>query len=387
MVSLWDKEKAKAYKNDPLAMRVYSSRLLGSSSDLVLHGGGNTSVKQDGLLYVKGSGWDLSRIEKEGFPAVEIDTLVKMASLESLSDSEMVRLQREAMADKSFPNPSIEAILHAIIPFDVVDHTHADAVVTLTNTPDGKARIEKLYGKNMLIIDYIMPGFLLAKNIYEQTRDIDWQMLDGMILLNHGVFTFDNDAQKAYEKMIDIVDKAEKELEKYPLNVAQEIQIDADKLGMLELLSSAKRGVEVSAKVVANPHASIYASLAHLEEIISRGPLTPEHVIRTKPFPAFIDEDITEGLSAFEERYTEYFNTHATNETMLDIAPRYVVFKNKGVVVLGKDEKELTVLEDIVSHTIDAVLRAEVMERWESISPRDVFDMGYWELEQAKLKN
>ena len=124
-------------------------------------------------------------------------------------------MQRDAMTDSSAPNPSIEAILHAVIPFDFVDHTHADAVVTLTNAPDGAARIREIYGERMLIVDYVMPGFILAKKIFDMTRDIDWHALEGIVLLNHGVFTFDDDAKKSYDKMIDIVTKAEAYLHKH----------------------------------------------------------------------------------------------------------------------------------------------------------------------------
>ncbi|MDD5065375.1 MAG: class II aldolase/adducin family protein, partial [Phycisphaerae bacterium] len=212
MTSLFDDTIAEQYQNDPLAMRVYTSQLLGQSKELVLHGGGNTSVKIDNILYVKGSGWNLDTIEKGGFSPVNLDVLLEMATRETLSDTQMVAEQRAAMADQSYPNPSIEAILHAIIPYDYVDHTHADAVVTLTNTPNAKVLVQKLYGESMLIIDYVMPGFELAKHIYEVTRNIDWDTISGMILMHHGVFTFDNDARRAYEKMIDIVTVAEEYL-------------------------------------------------------------------------------------------------------------------------------------------------------------------------------
>jgi rhamnose utilization protein RhaD (predicted bifunctional aldolase and dehydrogenase) len=166
MKSLYDDTIAQQYTNDPLAMRVYTSVLLGQSKDLVLHGGGNTSLKMDGILYVKGSGWNLDTIEKGGFSPVDLNTLIAMASRETLSDTQMVKEQRAAMSDQSFPNPSIEAILHAIIPFDFVDHTHADAIVTLTNTPNGEDLMQELYGENMLLIEYVMPGFLLASNLH-----------------------------------------------------------------------------------------------------------------------------------------------------------------------------------------------------------------------------
>jgi rhamnose utilization protein RhaD (predicted bifunctional aldolase and dehydrogenase) len=385
MHSLWNEQEAEQYKDD-LARRVYTSRLLGASQDLVLHGGGNTSVKIGEYLYVKGSGWDLASIEKEGFPAVKMDALIEMAERTELSDSEMVRLQREAMSDQSFPNPSIEAILHAIIPFKYVDHTHADAVVTLSNTPNGKALIRELYGARMIIIDYIMPGFLLAQKIYNETKGIDWSQIEGMILLNHGLFTFDDDGQKAYEKMINVVDQAEQALEQYRAKSRQSVTIDRQTLDRLSEIVSSKRGCKVEAKVVENPNALPYSQLENLERIIKKGPLTPEHVIRTKPFPAVIDEDLLGSIEQFEQHYSAYFQSHAKGEIMLDTAPRYGVLKDQGVVVFGKDKKELTVLEDIVSHTIDAVLAAETIESWQSITPKDVFDMEYWELEQAKLR-
>ena len=144
MKSSWDENEVKKFSDDPLSLRVYTSRLLGKEEDLVLHGGGNTSVKvwedniygeREHILYVKGSGWDLATIEREGFAPVKMEALLRLATLEKLSDSDMVMNQRIAMTNPSAPNPSVEAILHAIIPFDYVDHTHADAVVTLSNTP------------------------------------------------------------------------------------------------------------------------------------------------------------------------------------------------------------------------------------------------------------
>ncbi|MEK7254875.1 MAG: class II aldolase/adducin family protein, partial [Bacteroidota bacterium] len=218
MLNRWNVAEATQLNSNLLQLRVYTSRLLGAEGDLVLHGGGNTSVKitetnlfgePEELLYVKGSGWDLATIEAEGFAPVRLDVLKKMATLPSLTDSEMVRLQRSAMTNPNAPTPSVEAVLHAIIPFTFVDHTHADAVVTITNSPGGEQRIREIYGERMLIVPYVMPGFILAKAIFEQTKGVDWSQVEGMILMNHGVFTFDNDARASYEKMIDIVTKAE----------------------------------------------------------------------------------------------------------------------------------------------------------------------------------
>lgn len=389
MTSLFDDSIAEQYKNDPLQMRVYTSQLLGRESDLVLHGGGNTSVKIDGILYVKGSGWNLDTIEKPGFSPVNLATLIAMANREELSDTQMVAEQRAVMSDQSFPNPSIEAILHAIIPFNYVDHTHADAVVTLTNTPNGKALMEEIYGQNMLLIDYVMPGFLLAKHIYEVTRTIDWNTLDGIILLNHGVFTFDNDARKAYEKMISIVTKAEEYLEANVTLPCRDCpgESDPDQIKTIEDTVSAIRGTPIVPIVIDSPRAKLLSLFPHLKRLVKQGGLTPEHVIRIKPFPAIIDDDITAGIDTFTKEYQAYFDKYSNaSHICLDLAPRYVIIKGVGAVALGKDEKESRIIADIVCHTITAILSAEQLGAWISLSLDQMFEMEYWELEQAKLK-
>ncbi len=387
--NLYDENIAKKYEKDPLKMRIYTSRLIGVDDNLVLHGGGNTSVKTEDYLFVKGSGWDLSSIEEAGFPAVRLDALKEMAKREKLSDSLMVKEQKEAMRDKSFPNPSIEAILHAVIPCKFVDHTHADAVVTITNTPNGKDLIKDIYGDAVLIIDYVMPGFILAKEIYEKTKGIDWDKIEAIILLNHGVFTFDDDAKKSYDKMIDIVNKAEKFLEQnanITIKQKEYEEIPNDELLELEKEISVLRGKPVKAKIIEDETAKYFSSLENMRSIIKNGPLTPEHVIRTKPFPLVIEDDINQALKRFVKEYKEYFDKFAKDEIMLDPAPRYAVYKNRGVITFGSDEKETKVLQDIVSHTIKAMLKTQMLGGWKSLKQKDIFDMEYWELEQAKLR-
>jgi len=390
MKSTFNDTQAKNYTTD-LAMRVYTSQLLGKDMDLVLHGGGNTSVKIDNKLYVKGSGWNLDTIEEPGFPGVDLPTLIDMAKLEHLSDTDMVAQQREALEDKSSPNPSIEAILHAIIPFKFVDHTHADAVVTISNTPDGQKRLQELYGANMLFIDYVMPGFVLAKEVFEKTKDVDWKSLDGIILLNHGVFSFDDDAKIAYEKMIAIVDKAEVYLKENALSKELSFsksfcKLDESFKDELKAEVAKLRGCEIVMKFGSSIEAANFSKLDNLDDIFKNGPLTPEHVIRTKPFPAVICDNISEGLTAFTSRYKKYFKAHAKDEIMLDLAPRYAIIKGVGFVALGKDEKEAGIIFDIVSHTIHAMTLAQNLGGWKSLKPSDIFDMEYWELEQAKLR-
>ncbi len=389
MQSLWSDKEALKYKSD-LALRVYSSNLLGQSDELVLHGGGNTSVKVkvngEDILFVKGSGWDLVSIKEEGFAPVKLKTLLDMAKLDSLSDSDMVAMQREAMINKDAPNPSVEAILHALIPFKFVDHTHADAIVTISNSINGKELIKKLF-PNFLIVPYVMPGFILAKKIYEMTKEFDWDKCEGIILHNHGIFTFDNSAKISYEKMIKAVTVAEEFLEKeakVELIDKEPKEFDLDELK--ELISKEK-GYEVTLKVNQTSLALTYASMPDLKEFATQGVLTPEHIIRTKREPLVLqDSNIKDALDEYIKDYKEYFKSYATNEIMLNPAPNYAVIKDFGVVSFGKSEKEANIINDIVEHTMLAVLRATKLGGYKSISLKDSFDMEYWELEQNKLK-
>ncbi|HHS93031.1 MAG TPA: oxidoreductase [Campylobacterales bacterium] len=389
MKNLWNDEEAKNYNSD-LALRVYSSNLLGRSDELVLHGGGNTSVKSvvDGeeILFVKGSGWDLVSIKEEGFAPVKMTTLLEMAALDELSDTDMVSGQKAGMINKSAPNPSVEAILHALIPFKVVDHTHADAVVTISNSVNGQEHIKKLF-PNFLIVPYIMPGFILAHEIFKMTRDFDWDACEGIILHNHGIFTFDDDAKKSYDKMIAAVSRAEEFLEENAEVMFYEIEPTGFDVARLQQLVAKAKGHEVMVKVNQTQLALHYASSEYLESFATRGVLTPEHIIRTKHQPLIIEgNNIEEALAEYVEGYEEYFKTFAKDEIMLNPAPNYAVIKDFGVVVFGKNEKEVTVINDVVEHTMMAVLCADRLGGYESISMEDSFAMEYWELEQAKLK-
>ncbi len=390
MKNLYNSEEAENYKSD-LEQRVYTSNLLGRNDELVLHGGGNTSVKSEvdgeNVLLVKGSGWDLVSIKAEGFSPVKLDALLEMAKLETLSDSDMVSGQKAAMTDSSAPNPSVEAILHAIIPFKFVDHTHSDAVVTMSNCESGLDNVKKVF-PNFLIVDYVMPGFVLAHTIYEMTKDLDWSKCEGIILHNHGIFTFDNDARESYDKMIDAVTQAEVFLEERArVSVQNNYATSGCDIAKITRVLSEVKGYPVSLNINQTPLASYYASQENLREFASRGVLTPEHILRTKRVPLIMEDiDLEAGVKRYMDEYKSYFDEFAGDEVMLNAAPNYMVIKNSAIVSFGATKKEADIVNDIVTHTMLAVLRGDKLGGYKSISVKDSFEMEYWELEQAKLK-
>ena len=398
MESLWSDAESGKFKDD-LALRVYTSRLLGQDPSLVLHGGGNTSVKitetnlvgsKEDILYVKGSGWDLVSIEKDGFSPVRMAHMVNLSKLKSLSDPKMVNELKTQLTNATSPTPSVETILHAILPFKYVDHTHADAVVTISNTSNGEKRIREIYGNRVVIVPYVMPGFDLAKEVGRLFSKMASDKTEGMVLLNHGIFSFGNTARESYERMIDLVNTAEQYLinqnawnNEKPLTDVKSKKIRGD-VSELRKKISLVAGNPVLLNLTNSQRGLSFSKRDDVEKIATQGPLTPDHVIRTKRIP-MIGRDVEK----YVKEYVSYFNTHKTNakekKTMLDPAPRVILDNEFGLCAVGKNMGEIGIISDIYEHTIESILRAEKLGGYKALPASDIFDIEYWDLEQAKL--
>ncbi|MFT4614599.1 MAG: rhamnose utilization protein RhaD (predicted bifunctional aldolase and dehydrogenase) [Bacteroidia bacterium] len=399
MESLWNDKEAAAFADDDLAMRVYTSRLLGTREDLVMHGGGNTSVKgtttdffgnKVEVLYVKGSGWDLKTIEKPGFPAIKLKETCLLAELDELSDTDMTKQLRALMLDPGAPSPSVEAILHAIMPPRFIDHTHTDAIITLTNNPRGDKIVSELF-PDCLVLPYVMPGFILSKQVNDALKQVDLGQYKGIILMHHGVFTFSDDAKEAYENMIDLVTRAEDYIASNGVDTHAEgsSPVDLMDLASIRQVVSQARGVAQLAVLDSTGDAQGFAARTDLAEIACRGPITPDHVIRTKRIPVILDAQTQTGVPEIESyvaHYSAYFDRNGSSElTMLDPAPRFGIWRNNGSIAFGSSVKECSIVADIARHTRWAIQTGESLGGWEALPEKDIFDLEYWVLEQAKL--
>ncbi|HWB06768.1 MAG TPA: bifunctional aldolase/short-chain dehydrogenase [Verrucomicrobiales bacterium] len=400
MQSLWTDSEASAFSGDDLSLRVYTSRLLGREPQLVLHGGGNTSVKSTvkdffgepkDILYIKGSGGDLATIEASGFPAVKMSVLLKMADLPSLSDADMVREQRAAMLDPDSPNPSIEAVVHAVIPHKFVDHTHSNAVIAVTNQPDGLDLVRSTWGDRVIIVPYVMPGFVLGKAVRDLTKNADWSKVEGLILMQHGIFTFGKTAKESYERMIKLVSEAEAALEKRGggHSAAKTASFTPDNASLRTLAKfrqavSKARGRACFALPDFSEAAAGFASRPDVASLATRGTLTPDHSIRTKRMPAILDGD--NAVADFAAAYASYFQKNQSGQTMLDPAPRWAVLPGQGVVSFGASLTEARIVQDIAGHTLRTIQQAEAAGGWVALPEKDLFEIEYWDLEQAKLR-
>jgi rhamnose utilization protein RhaD (predicted bifunctional aldolase and dehydrogenase)/NAD(P)-dependent dehydrogenase (short-subunit alcohol dehydrogenase family) len=399
MKNLWDPVAASRCASD-LELRVYSSRLLGRDPTLVLHGGGNTSVKirdrnavgeEEEILYVKGSGWDLETIEVNGFTPVRMAHLLKLAQLEALSDPQMVSELATQITRPGAPAPSVETILHAVLPHKFVDHTHADAVLAITNTADGEARIRKIYGDDVVVVPYVMPGFDLAKICARKFQAEAKPATIGMVLLNHGIFSFGATAEESYGRMIALVGRAEEYLKRQKAWELAVPEAHSSAKPMRLELAQLRRDIAAAGDVPVvmstnfDSKSLAFARDENIHDISQRGPATPDHILRTKRLP-MLGRDV----AAYAQTYREYFARNVSSaketKTMLDPAPRVVLDPQLGMCCVGRSAKEAGIVRDLYSHTIDVIRRAEALGGYRALSEQELFEFEYWDLEQAKLR-
>ncbi|MDC3053712.1 bifunctional aldolase/short-chain dehydrogenase [Candidatus Pelagibacter sp.] len=422
MKNNWSTNEAKKYilkykklgHSKDMALRVYTTRLLGRNSELVLHGGGNTSVKTtikdlDGknydVLCVKGSGWDMAEIEPEGLPAVKLNPLLALRNKKKLSDEEMVAYQKRNLINIKSPNPSVETFLHAFLPFKFVDHTHSDAIMNVTNRPNSFAFCKKIFGKKVSLIPYVMPGYGLAqkiKEVYNKNPNINC-----LILLNHGIFTFSDDAKESYDLMIKYVTDAEKALRKLKRKKIKQItklntKITPSQIApILRGLASKGANKKFILTFRNNKILNYFINGNDVERYSTEGTATPDHVIRVKPFPLIIkpkhnssiDDFKKTAIKAFinyKKKYLKYFEQNQKKvkekKTMLDTSPRVILVQNIGVFCIGDNLKAAKVAADLTETNARVISSVEETSKYKFISKKDIFDVEYWSLEQAKIK-
>src|SRR6201982_515575 len=402
-----------------LALRVYTTRLLGRDPKLVLHGGGNTSLKttmpdllgeEVAVLCVKGSGSDMAVIEPAGLPAVRLDRLRKLRARADLSDEDLLRIQRASLLEPTAPNPSVEILLHAFLPHKFIDHTHANAILSIVDQPDGEAICAGLYDGRVSLVPYVMPGFGLAKtaaDIYEAKPEVE-----GLILNKHGIFTFGASARESYERMIALVTAAEERLQtnrKAVFVTAQLPQAIASVDAVAPILRGAcsRKDEKIEGawrrmilEFRASPAILNFVNGAQLARYGQDGVVTPDHPIRTKNWPLVTIAPARDrmddfkratqaGVTAFCERYQAYFareNTRAGGiKRPLDPLPRVALVPGLGLFGLGRSKEDAKIAADLAQCAAEVITDAEAIGRFEPISEAEMFDMEYWPLEQAKL--
>jgi len=404
MQSRWNEEQAKRAIDtwapkwgETLALRTYTARLLGADPALVLHGGGNTSAKGTAktvlgedveVLFIKGSGWDLATIEPPGHPAVRLEPLRRLRALGELSDEAMVNEQRIALLDAAAPNPSIECLLHAFLPHRFIEHTHADAILAIADQPDAERLCREVFGKGLVFVPYVKPGFDLARACaaaFEENRE----NADVIVLQQHGVFTFGSDARASYERMIEVVTRAEKRIgprARVTAPVANPVQ--RRRLSPVLRGALARAGGPNILQWDESDQARAFASDERSRPLSQIGTATPDHVIRIKPWPMILKGDPEADVAAYGEKYKAYVQEGIAARgprVQLDPAPRVILVPGVGIATAGATVKDAAIAREIYQHTIDVIRDATSVGMYRPVTPVDLFDLEYWPLEQAKL--
>lgn len=391
-----------------LAARVYSSQIIGANPDLVMHGGGNTSVKVTRrdlfgelveVLHVKGSGWDLDTIRAPGLPGVRLAALQDLQRLDGLSDENMVNVQRGNLLDSAAPNPSVETLLHAWLPHTFVDHTHATAFLVLANLPDAEAAAREIFGDRLGVVPYIMPGFALAKAAAEvYARD---PSVEGLLLLKHGHFAWGPTARESYDRIVSHTNEVAAYLRlSGPTDIGERRPADTGILADLRgALGATSVDVDAPMPILALRNGA--AVMAGLEdpatfEIATRGVASPDHVIRIKGRPLVLTRaDLDGGRAAIEAaiarfiaEYRAYFDRQSARvpgRTMLDPRPTLAWIAGTGLVGIGATAAAASVCADLGEQNLRVRIAGEAAGGFRPIGEDDLFDLEYWSLEQSKL--
>jgi rhamnose utilization protein RhaD (predicted bifunctional aldolase and dehydrogenase)/NAD(P)-dependent dehydrogenase (short-subunit alcohol dehydrogenase family) len=404
-----------------LALRTYSTRLLGAEQSLVLHGGGNTSVKSTyrdifgrhvPALHVKASGFDMAQIEPCGFSALDLEALRCLRSLNDLGDRAMRNQLRARLFDLESPTPSVESLVHALLPAKYVDHTHANAILTLTNQPDGEELLREVYGDEILVLPYTRPGFQLAKAVaalYEARPSATV-----MIWMHHGVVTWGEAACVAYAKMIDVVTRAEQYLE-YRAGPCVCVSFGrSEQSPRLQQVAPVIRGV--LARKAGRPneprgvvlHVLSGSGLIDLldsqrgRELCVSAPLTADHLVRTKPYPLWVDSpayndehqlraQIEEAMDRYADAYREYVVRCSAADGQpvqaYDPWPRVILLPGLGAFCAGMDLQSAGIVRDITAATLASKARISRFGRYQSPGEIDLFRMEYDAFQRAKVEN
>ena len=402
---------ARTTADSDLGERIYTSRLLGAEPALLLCGGGNTSLKSTlrdpfgeprAVLWVKGSGADLADVTAAGFAPVDLAGARRLLELPTLSDTALLRELRLLRLDPDAPTPSCEALLHAFLPARFIDHTHADSVLAVLDSRHGKRLAEELWGVDHMIVPYAKPGFDLARRV----RDL-WLAAGegaarwtGIVLENHGLFTFGATARESYERMLESVERARKRIPPARRNPARSaVRARATgREGSWSSLDVAALRCEVSmlagrpliARLDASPAARAAIADARFRRAAARGPLTPDHTLRTKPWPLCLTDPKSSApaVAQFGHEYAAYFSAHRADRplTRLDLAPRVAYLPGGGVAAFGDTARAANAALAIARHTLAAAQAAQSLGGYRPLPEAELFEVEYWELEQAKLR-
>jgi rhamnulose-1-phosphate aldolase/alcohol dehydrogenase len=412
MKNLWSEKTASGLS--ALDQLVYQSRLIGADPSLVLWGGGNTSLKtterdfrglECSVLRVKGSGTDMKSIQRQGFPGVLMEHVLALFEREDMSDEDMVDYLSHCLVEPDAPRPSIETLLHAFIPQTSIVHSHADAILSMTNTTRPEAILTDVFGSSVVAVSYRRPGFLLSKEV--ALNAMNSPQARGVVLLNHGLVTWGDTLKAAYDSHVALVSQAEEFIEQAGNGKRVFAQIKGTELSAPQRLVVAASITPTIRGLVGREQRAIlrfedgdevmeFVNSSQASDLISLGAATPDHLLNTKRVPLLIDVSdpndldvvkakLQEGIAEYADSYGKWFALHSDGQHhMLDPFPRVILLRGVGMWTTGKDARATRITADIYRHTIGILAGSQALDKYSSLSLQEAYDSEYWPLELYK---
>ncbi len=414
MKSRWNDADAATLQG--LDLLVYASRLVGAETSLVVWGGGNTSIKtverdhrgrEIPVLRVKGSGSDLKSVQRKDFPGVRMDDIRALLERHDMGDQDMVGYLAHALQDPGGVRPSIETLLHGFVDAHAVVHTHADAIVSLTNNDRPREVLTSVYGKDVIPLEYRRPGFKISREVADAIAE--HPEARALVLERHGTITWGATVREAYEATIELITRAEEVIAERRkgrrvfggprVPVLDPATRRAIALGVAPRLRG-RLGRQRRVIVTFDDGDAVteFTSSMDAPAVSQVGPATPDHTIYTKRLPCFVPLGQTPGsadavwtaiddaIGQFVSDYTTYFDTYRESGAELtDPMPRVVLVPGLGMFTAGRDRRTAGIVDDIYHHTIDVIGNATAFGRYVSLSAKDAYDVEYWPLELYKL--
>ena len=413
MRNLWNNPTA--FKLAGVDILAYTSRLIGANPELVVWGGGNSSIKcvepdhkgdETNILYIKGSGSDMRTIERKHFTRLRLEDLLLLEDREAMTDEEMVEYLGHAMMGGNQPRPSIETLLHAFVPHEHVYHSHADAITSLTDTPRSEALIRKLFGGELGFVPYTRPGFMLSKWVGKIAKgDLN---LKGVILDKHGLITWGKTAREAYDRTIDFCSRAERFIQtakrKRPAPLGRvtvkSLSAAERQSRMADLLPVIRGTIGLSERMILlwddSPEVLDFVGRPGAAKASQLGPMTPDHLMHIKPWPLFIEkpfdsptglaQQVMAGLFQFEKKYLPYFNRYKNGKlNQLNPYPRIILIPGLGMVTTGKNYQAAKIVQDLYHHNLRVIQNASAISRFQAINEKEIHRFEYWPMENYKL--
>ena len=415
MDNRWSEEVARGLSK--LDLLVYQSRLVGADSGLVIWGGGNTSLKvtetdfrgrETKLLLIKASGSDMKVAQRQDFPALRLDDILTLFDRADMADEDLVAYLDHCLLEPGSPRPSIETLLHAFLPQASVVHSHADAILSMTNTRSPQDVLTQVYGSDVAVVPYQRPGFRLSKAVAEAA--LKRPSVKGVVLLNHGLVTWGTTPKASYHTHIELVTQAEEFIRPqgsgkvlfggtrvFPMEAEERRRVAAAVTPGLRSALTSPGGERVLLQFDDCGEVLDFVGSKQAQELAATGPVTPDHLLHTKRTPLVVEVSdpshvgdlgcaLEEGVNNYRKAYVEWFRRHAEGTTeMLDSSPRVVLVPGLGMWVTGQDVTALSVVSEVYHHTINVMGGAQAVGEYASLSLQDAFDAEYWPQELYKL--